>query len=355
MKVNKSKEIFVIILLFPIFILLSLNGFNRNSTNSQPYSIYNIDKEGMSVYYETLKKLDYKPRLLLKRIENTDISSIILSVAYDRGKDIDVNGEEIKNWIEKGGHLIYITDNIDTVKITDDNEKTIKNMDKRDDIKIINWGKGELVVLDVNLLINETIVKDRKAALYLTNYMEKWKNKEIYFDEFYLYGTQKSKKSIWHDMPDLLRLIILQLFLGLVAIIFYKGKRFGKPIDLYEETERIENEYIYSVASLYQQGGFLRVVVNNYYEDLIDTMGREFCTNKSYIKENLIEIWQKENLKKLQKVKRLVQIMNKEVDKLSDKKTKNQKQYKEAILIMEDMKKILVKRRENQWKQLKIK
>jgi hypothetical protein len=195
-----------------------------------------------------------------------------------------------------------------------------------------------LIVDNVDNLTNKTLTKDTYYAYELLEVIHTYSDKSIYFNEAHLYSNSSSK-SLWDAVPIEFKYIIYQILMVLAAYIYYKGKRFGKPLPLYEEVERNENEYLYSAASLYRAAGAWDLMIDNYYEDFLKLMD---CSNEGWL-----EYWENEKLPALDKAKEVHNFIN-------NKKAKaNAKEYIQVVSTIEKLKKIYQKRREVYWKTLK--
>ena len=89
--------------------------------------------------------------------------------------------------------------------------------------------------------------------------------------------------------------------------------------------------------------------MDNFYKDFLLECEKMFGKNED-IKDNWIVLWEKERLPKLNKAKELYGFVN---DGASNIKNRKAKGYLEQISYIEQLKKILIKRREDRWKILK--
>lgn len=106
-------------------------------------------------------------------------------------------------------------------------------------------------------------------------------------NESYFYITSETK-TLWDSLSMDQKFFCYQIILFLIAFFAYKGKRFGKPIPLYEEVERTENEYVYSAAALYKHAACWDLAAENYYKSFLRLI------NKSH--DNWLEYWEEEQL-----------------------------------------------------------
>lgn len=350
MTVKNKKDIWIFIILIPVFLWLSLNLSGDKNNKTIPYSVLNKGSKGVSVMYEAMKKLNYPVKLDLNEIENKDydkIQFIVLPANYMR---FNIDDDGVKDWIKAGGKLVCLYEDLDDTKLGFGKEVDTFTISNENRASIYSYEKGMVLIGDSKLISNKTLTKDTNGAYWILQQIDEWGYAKVEFNEFYHYSGGKGK-SLWNDIPKGIKFILYQLAFLIAAIIFYKGRRFGKPIPLYEEVERVENEYILSVAALYQKVGCWEVVLENYYNDFLieaeKLFGKNECINKEWI-----ELWRKKKLPKANKAKELYNFIEREINDNENKKKKSKK-YLGMISIIEELKKILIKRREDHWKRLK--
>ncbi len=176
---------------------------------------------------------------------------------------------------------------------------------------------------------------DVSKAYNLVKELDSTSYKKIYFNEYNIFAPGQ-QKGLWDYTPLGVKMIIYQLALVIIAFYYYKGKRFGKPIPLYEEVERSENEYVYNTASIYRQADCWDIMVESYYGSLLKEM------NSTH--EHWLEYWERKSLPSLNNAKKVYNFMNNKKDKY------NKNECMQIINIIEELKSILTKRRDSYWK-----
>ncbi|MGF7060052.1 hypothetical protein [Brassicibacter mesophilus] len=348
MKRQNKKEIYLILILIPIFLWLSLNFTTDSHKIQKPYSILNKGKIGTSVFYETLKKLDYPVKLVVSDIKQQKNSVQIVALSSSTSK-LDINDDQIKEWIENGGKLIYLTDRL-WEDILDYGNKIDTYSINANTLGIVySYGSGTIILGSTELIENKALTKDTEGAYWLLCQIDKLRYEHIAFNEYYQYSGNE-KPSLWRDTPNGIKAILFQLLIFGFIIIYYKGKRFGKPKPLYEEVERTENEFVYAVAALYKKGQCREIVLQSFYEELLIKAKGYFGKDVDIVRENLVELWENEKLPELSKVKKVYDFIGYEMNK---GKKINSKKMLEMILIIEHLNRILERRRESRWKTLK--
>ncbi len=329
MKKRISKDLIIFIILIPIFLWVTLQISSGMGNKLPSYSIINKSKTGLSVFYETLRELNYPVGRSLKALASENEGTLQIAAI---GGNFDVNDQEVRNWIESGGTLVYLTNE----KYPNVGYGVTPEIKGR--ISLYKYSKGMLIVANVDNLKNKALTKDTAYAYELLEVIHGYSNKGIYFNEAHLYSGSSSK-SLWDAIPTEFKYIVYQILIALAAYIYYKGKRFGKTISLYEEVERTENEYLYSAASLYRAAGAWDLMIDNYYKNFLKTINSR--------DEDWLEYWEKEKLPALDKAKVVY-------DFISNKKAKTKaKEYIQIVSTIEKLKKIFEKRREAYWKTLK--
>lgn len=327
MKKKKSKDIILIIILIPVFLWGAFFISSRMENKLPRYTVINKAKEGYSVFFEALKDLKYPVERTLKPIYEQDLDT--LQIVTEQGA-LDINSQEIKAWVKKGGKIIFLSDSL------------IKKLDyedvspiKQGTLSTYNYYKGKIIVTDLSYFTNISLMEDVSKAYNLVRELDSISYKKIYFNEYNIFALGQ-QKSLWDYTPIKVRMIIYQLALVIIAFYYYKGKRFGKPIPLYEEVERSENEYVYNTASIYRQADCWDIMVESYYASLLKEMKSTH--------ENWLEYWERKNLPSLNNAKKVYDFMNNKKDKY------NKNECMQIINIIEELKSILTKRRDSYWK-----
>jgi hypothetical protein len=328
MKKKVSRDMLLFLILIPVFLVGAFYISSRLDKNLPSYTIDNKGREGYSVFYETLKELKLNVERTLTPVELQNSSSVQI---VPSGGSFNLNNKEIKSWVEKGGSILYLTYGGIAI-LPEAGTPEIK-----DGLSIYKVGAGRIITADSAALTNNALIRN-KAKAYIIYKEIAGLNKPISFNESYIYSDQK-KVELWDYISLEIKFIIYQLIIVLAAFFYYKGRRFGRPVPLYEETERNENEYIYSAASLYRAAKCLDLMVENYYSSLL----RELKCNS----EEFLEVWRKKSLPDLDKAERVYEFIKNETYKKKSKECVN------IISVIEQLRKIVRKRRETYWKTLK--
>ena len=331
MKRKIDREIIIFAILIPLFVYISFYTVSRSEGRLPPYSVTNKSRLGYSVFYEALAMLKYPIERTLKSPVSHPAEGIHI-IAQSEG--FDINDTEIKSWIADGGKIVYLSPlgfgHIDYAVAP-----VIKG-----DYKLYSFGKGAVISGSVTDVCNSALLKDTAKAYQLLEIMDQHRSMDdqLYFNESAMFQTGV-KDSLWDHTSLGIKYLIYQLVILLMAYFYYRGKRFGKPVPLYEEVERTENEYLYSTASLYRQAGCWDLILDNYYQALVQSMN---CSQ-----DNWLLYWEENSLPDYRKAKQVYQFM----EGLQPKP--NAKECFQIVLAIEQLRSILKKRRDGVWKNLK--
>lgn len=344
MKSKNKRNLILILIFFPVFLWISLNFTNDSYKYSKPYSVGNKGKEGVSVIFEALKDMGYTTNLIFTEvpiIEKYTLQIVIETEDYE----LDIYEDNIKKWLEDGGNLIYLRPEWESLNSSYGEVIDKYKLSEEEKAKAYSVGKGLLILGAPDIISNKTLTENTDGAYWAIGQFDNRNIKNISFNEYYHF-SQYHKPSLWKDTPKEIKLIIFQIILFIVVVIYYYGKRFGNIVPFYEEVERVENEYIYSAASLYKKGELRAEAVENFYKNFLENLEN---TLGLYIKDNnWIQIWEHENLPDLKEAKRLYELIDtNEGGKMTSK------EMLQIISIIEHLNKNLNKRRETNWKELK--
>jgi len=244
-----------------------------------------------------------------------------------------INDSGVREWIEGGGILIYLSSH---------SYSTIDPgiMQSKGNLNLHPIGKGVIISADAKHFTNKALIKDRDIPYELVLEIDRYNYNGIFFNESHFYSSSASR-NLWSIIPLGVKMILYQLLLVIAAYFYYKGKPFGKAIPLYEEVVREENEYLYSVATLYQEAKCWDIIVENYFKNLLIEMGSS--------DEEFLDYWQGQPLKNYNKAKKIYNFIN---NWKSSEKIK-EKEYINIINSIEELRLAIRKGRDIFWMELK--
>lgn len=345
MKTKNKRNLIFILIFFPVFLWISLSFTNESQKYLKPYSVGNKGKEGVSIIYEVLKDTGYTTNLVFKEVHlgKGDTLQIVIEA---KGSQLDIYEEDIKKWLEDGGNLLYLTAEWKSLDPSYGREIDKYILLEEEKAIAYSLGKGLLILGEPQIISNKALTQNTDGAYWILTQIENRHINSISFNEYYHY-SQARQPSLWKGMPKEIKFIVYEIILFIALIIYYHGKRFGGIIPFHEEVERIENEYIYSAASLYKKGELRKEAIESFYKDFLTNL--ENTLGVYNLKDNnWIQIWENERLPSLKEGKRLYELMDIDEDaKITSK------EMLQIVSIIEHLNKILSKRRETNWKELK--
>jgi len=124
-------------------------------------------------------------------------------------------------------------------------------------------GKGDLIVVASPWSVsNEGIGEADNLAFVLNALGPPTNAAPVYFDEYHHgYGERLA----WHMTPVPLKLAAAQLLLGVLIVMYARGRRFGSAIPL-DRGKRERSEYLGTMTSLLQRGRATRLAVRTSYD-----------------------------------------------------------------------------------------
>lgn len=329
LKTKVSRDLILFLILIPLFLYGAFYISSRMENQLPMYSVVNKSRQGCSVLFEALKELGYPVSRVMKPVDTYDKGSMQV-VAQTAG--FDIHSEAVRKWVGDGGVLVYLNPNELYDVEYGVKPKVIGG------ISIYKYQKGAVLAVDAAMVTNRALMEDTTLAYRLLIEIDQYEYSALCFNETYMF-SEINKQSLWDFIPMAYKYIIYQLFLIAAAFFYYKGKRFGKPLPLHEEVERIENEYLYSAASLYRQAGCWDLMLESYYKDFLKQINRTH--------EDWLDYWEREKLPSADKARRLHVFMG------NGKNNAKAKEYIQIVTILEQLKGILKKRRGSHWKTLK--
>ena len=125
-------------------------------------------------------------------------------------------------------------------------------------------GDGRIVLLTrPDIFTNREIDQADNLILFL-NVIRLYGQSGIWFNEYsHGYTLEKTTREAF-TWP--LRLVAIQLALGILLLYYYWGKRFGRPVPLTDHPDLVAGEYVSSLAGIYRQGRARRLILDSIYQ-----------------------------------------------------------------------------------------
>ncbi len=314
-----DKELVYLALAVISFLAIILVVYNYFGHNYPDYSVLNKSQAGYSILYESLEREGYQVDRTLEDPSNHQAKTVQLIVSSNSELNLDSN-PQLEEWIKQGGVAVILAPRVE--------------------LKVLELGSGAVIKIDRSVVTNDYLLENTSEAYALVSKLAEYEPQTIYFNEQNLFQSRDAN-NLWDITPLLIKVLIYQLALVVIAFLYYQGRRFGKPKPLVSEVERSENEYLHSAASLYYQAECWDLLVEYYYTDFLNSL--------AYSQKNWLELWQQKDLPQLNKAKQVEESLV----ELGEDVTR-----KEALSIisdLEDLQEILNKRRDQYWNRLQSK
>lgn len=332
---NKWRIIFIILII--AFLLLNNRyhltekSFGEMNQNNESLPL-NTSLEGASIFYDTLKHLEYPVKIDAEDLLKKNDGNIYIITENETATAFDL--KEAEDWLKAGGKLIYLTPAYEQYTYTD----VVETYEDRASLYAI--GKGKLLIGDINLVTNYTLLKNKEGAYFVFKCIESLGG-EIYFNEHYRFLHGESP-SLYRNLPIHIKVILFQLILTLIGAIMYLGKRLGKPKRIIDEIERSENEYLYASANLYEKCKSINVIYDAFHREFENEFKKTFKC--AVLPQNWVNLWTKHGLPHKEEAARVF-----------DYQKENKKPGFSVIKDLDLLTQIMIKRREEAWVKLKQK
>ncbi|MDR1531345.1 MAG: DUF4350 domain-containing protein [Clostridiales bacterium] len=287
--VKKGLAALIIAALLALLIFLIIQ-ISDSGSNQPEYTIFNTRAHGASAFYDTLEYLGFPVDLsFFKLTENETIqhTQIILAPdsAYYNSDDLD----SIMAWVAKGGRLIFL----DSGFFSDIDYYLAEDYDTPMELVggfiLYKFQLGEILSGNVESVVNQNLKEDTSRAEVVAAVISAWGAEKVLFNEYY-HGFQQNP-TLWKVLPPVVKLAAWQLILAAAAVIWALGKRFGKPVPYYEETEREENEYLVALSRLYLKTGTGDATIGSFFNRFIRESAKFFRCPVSQTNKNIVELW----------------------------------------------------------------
>jgi len=246
----KNRDLNIVVLLLLALFLGVAWGLGRDHDGRRypDYSSFSTNEYGVALLYDTLQHMGFVVRRLHTSVNINLSSNDVIFIIQPRNPAVSpVMAEEILDWVRMGGRLVFLSNNSSNAL-----ERALYPRYYRDfgSMRWYQYGSGEIIAGRADLLANINLMNDPIYGEGFSYILLDWSPDRIYFAEFY-HGFGAGTGG-FQQLPLYLQLIIIQVVLVAAAFAWHFGKRFGRPVPLYEEIERDENEEIKVLARLYR-------------------------------------------------------------------------------------------------------
>ena len=227
-------------------------GTNQHSLHNQhhaDFSSFSRNDRGVSLLYDTLRHLQLPMAILEQPVSSSvSVNDVVFIIQPTNPRPSMAMAEELFLWVQRGGRLVYLENNQPNMI-----ERLLQGQyySSFGSFRRYQLGMGEVVTGHANTITNTNLMEDPTYGEGLLYLLEGWNPGRIYFAEYY-HGFRRVD-SAFRRMPIWLQLVAVQVIIGALVLIWHLGKRFGRPVPLYEEIEREENEQVFTLARLYKE------------------------------------------------------------------------------------------------------
>ena len=260
------------------------------------YTTFSTGAEGCALFYDTLKIMGYpvsRDTIFLDQSRPIDNVQIVIQpdFAYVGANHY----ERISNWVIHGGTLLYFESGYSLLLHYIEANNEIRVIERIEGGALYQLGLGKIFIGEASYITNTALIEGGDVyAQQIANMLNNLSYNKIYFNEAYHgYGTDKG---LFESLPIGIRLLGFQLVLLTIAIIMYFGKRFGRIIPYYEEIEREENEYVFTLTNLYMSIGLGSAAVDVYDKKFKKACGNYFRNSAALEFSDILALWQAENI-----------------------------------------------------------
>lgn len=239
---KKSTVVFlIIIVMLSVAVLMVFDS----AGDGPAFTSANVSRNGASLLFDTLRHMDYAVGVSRSPLSlRTNMDHVYIIIQPFSPPITRAHAEEILEWVQNGGRLIFLHNAYPTVF------DTILEVGR--DIGGVYWysvGMGEVVTGRAYQIANGYMMNNPSTGRMIESVLNRWDAEMIWFAEYY-HGVSPSENFI-DTLPLIVRLVLVQLGLVSFFAVWHLGKRFGRPIPYYEAVEREENEHIRALARLY--------------------------------------------------------------------------------------------------------
>ena len=322
MKRISLRRIIIIAVLIAILFMLSRlvnigEGFWYPS-----FTTFSTRQDGVALVYDTLRIMGYpvgRDLMFLSAERPTDNVQFVIAPRIFS----DAHRDGMIDWVIRGGQLMFFSDH------WRDEERLFADFTPDRSMHVFGGtihriGFGTLFIGDAQSITNISLFETGgEYGQAIVDILDTMEFRRIYFNEAYHgYGTSIT---FFEMLPLPLRLMGIQLAVVAAVFTVYAGKRFGKPTPYYEEVEREENEYVFTLSNLYMSMGFGQAALAVYEKKFKKQAAKYFRTISEPEFSEIYNHWKNENKGSLGKLEYIIENKDREFN------TKRQKERGEFM------------------------
>jgi len=337
-RINLRLIVLIAVLIAALLMLRQRFNFFEG-LNSPPHTTFSTAKDGASLVYDSLRIMGYPVRrdtMFISAQRPVNNVQIVIAPAYFN----EELREGMTDWVIRGGQLLFF----DRATGANAGRGLLSNtvIDGATPVPggtLYRIGLGTVFVGDANRITNISLFEtDGEYGQLIANLLETMDFVLIYFNEAY-HGFNQNR-TFFEILPLPLRLLGVQIGVIAVVVVLYKGRRFGKTAIYYEEEEREENEYVFTLSNLYMSVGLGSAAVSVYEKKFKKLAADYFGTVGEPDLYEIYELYKNENKESLGKLEYV--ISNHDTD-FNTKRKKERAEFMKTINCYKDLIKELKK------------
>jgi hypothetical protein len=324
-KNTKNTQVFLYLGLGFIIVLVLLNMFITKTTYL-PYTTQSPQSDGTKAILLLLNKEGLKASTIF---DATPQGQGLMILVKPTGHLQEGEWQQILTWVARGNTLLLTSDDSDdlygkfkyelikdcrtqgTQQVTSDNPllKDVSGLVftgatrlKKDQSMSFAYGddqgiylaetakgKGRVIFLTLpDLFTNKEINKQDNLILFL-NIVRQYGQEGVFFNEFvHGYTLEKNTREMF-TWP--LRLVVIQLALGVLLLFYFWGKRFGCPMPLTKNKDQVSGDYVSSMANIYRQSRQRQLILESIYQGFRQDLAQYLGVPKKLPNEELVKIF----------------------------------------------------------------
>ncbi|MCL1862489.1 MAG: DUF4350 domain-containing protein [Defluviitaleaceae bacterium] len=244
------RKAWVVPLLIVVFVIAV--SYFVDSGDGVPFSAGSTGEGGVSLLYDTMRHMGCSARMSRRPLNLRTDTDHIYVIVQPRTPHVSTDmAHEMLEWVRMGGRLIYLCNSYPSTVI--DRVMGVQGSEIGGFL-FYSYGYGKVITGGATQLTNYSLMQNSLYGQLLQNFVAQWnaeRTGRIFFAEYY-HGFHTSENFVGR-LPIVIQLVMAQIVIVAIIAILHLGKRFGNPVEFYEETEREENEYVRALARLYME------------------------------------------------------------------------------------------------------
>lgn len=263
-RILKTAGYVLLCLLLLIAGILVYGG--RVDVFEKEYTTYNVKAKGVKALYLLTQQTGFTAERYSRPSRFLPDQAVMVAVRPEIERFSGrMERKYLKEWVQEGNTLIVAIENAEMIDHYRLYEFLAPNQEfgLHEAGKAVKVGKGKLIVLeDAESLTNQGL-GGIFSGLGFIETLDGTGYTRVLFNEYY-HGFGQEGYTLWDIAGPAARLVMVQLFLGLLLFLWLRSRRFGKPATVFAIEKREENESLFALANLYMKAGAYSMVLDSY-------------------------------------------------------------------------------------------